>query len=573
VKEHFLQYFIFEAIITTITSSVVLPFILKIYQWVLVFVGTPYVLNDSFYKVRLSSARLWTFIFGIIVVALFLLLEYIILMILTVKHINKEPVRIIDAFITGILNIRRLLIPGIVHVISMALFFIPLFLISSNFNPINIPISIYDFINGSFRNQLFAFIALIAWLYIHIHTLYLLYFMLIKNDRLREALIKSFYVVKKNQKKMILIWLPVLFGCIFLLVLINFGIQSTIYWISGLAIYMTFKKVILFCLGVVVYGVVLLTFPFYVNYMVTVFQEITTKNDSPHHNRKIEIELVVYRTKFPKLLNRLQKSRFVRFGLVIVGFFTIFSLNYNLTKSSVRWDVNIAAHRGDSSTAPENTLASIQMAIDKQVEFVELDVKLTQDSIAVLHHDTTLKRTAGVSYKITDLTYQDILMYDVGENFSTEFTGTRVPTLYEALELCKNRINVILDIKDSKNSKQLIPIVLQIINELELNETVYIQSFNSAVLTQVRRLQPDIKIGQIMYYSSGDLSQLDVDFYAIKYSMITEHFVKQAKDLNREVWVWTVNSSAMLKEVLKYDIDGIITDYPERAQLIRSTSH
>lgn len=78
-------------------------------------------------------------------------------------------------------------------------------------------------------------------------------------------------------------------------------------------------------------------------------------------------------------------------------------------------------------------------------------------------------------------------------------------------------------------------------------------------------LNAEIKIGQILYFAIGDLSLLDVDFYTIEQVMLTEQFVKRAHRKGREVWVWTVNSERNLKEVLKYEIDGIITDYPARA--------
>src|SRR5699024_3889254 len=83
-------------------------------------------------------------------------------------------------------------------------------------------------------------------------------------------------------------------------------------------------------------------------------------------------------------------------------------------------------------------------------------------------------------------------------------------------------------------------------------------------LKKVREQNEEIDIGQILFLSAGNLSGLDVDFYTVRESMLTDRFMRHAKEENRDVWVWTVNLERNMKEVLKYDIDGIITDYPEK---------
>jgi len=48
--------------------------------------------------------------------------------------------------------------------------------------------------------------------------------------------------------------------------------------------------------------------------------------------------------------------------------------------------------------------------------------------------------------------------------------------------------------------------------------------------------------------------------------MLTKQLVERAHAAGREVWVWTVNNKRNMKEVLKFKIDGLITDYPVLAQ-------
>jgi glycerophosphoryl diester phosphodiesterase len=93
-----------------------------------------------------------------------------------------------------------------------------------------------------------------------------------------------------------------------------------------------------------------------------------------------------------------------------------------------------------------------------------------------------------------------------------------------------------------------------------------VQSFSPRLLAEVRKISPEIKIGQILRASSGGLTNIDVDFYTISQNMLTDNFIKMARRESRQIWVWTVNSESNIRTVLSYDINGIITDYPQRVR-------
>src|SRR5699024_11611430 len=95
-----------------------------------------------------------------------------------------------------------------------------------------------------------------------------------------------------------------------------------------------------------------------------------------------------------------------------------------------------------------------------------------------------------------------------------------------------------------------------------------VQSCNPTFLKLIRKENRDIDLGQILFLFAGNLSGLDVDFYTVRETMLTKRFVKQARKQNRRIWVWTVNNTRNIKKVLSYDVDGIITDYPERVQRV-----
>lgn len=156
---------------------------------------------------------------------------------------------------------------------------------------------------------------------------------------------------------------------------------------------------------------------------------------------------------------------------------------------------------------------------------------------------------------------------DIGWKFSSDFAGEKVPTLEMVLdELQDYNITLIIDLKPTDSTGELSREVVKLVEKFEMEEDVYIQAFDYPSLQAVREENSEIKIGQILYLVVGDLTKLDVDFYTIRQTMLSERFIKNARRLNREVWVWTVNKERNIKEVLKYDIDGIITGYPERVQ-------
>ncbi|PIB27146.1 hypothetical protein BFP77_14035 [Maribacter sp. 4U21] len=106
----------------------------------------------------------------------------------------------------------------------------------------------------------------------------------------------------------------------------------------------------------------------------------------------------------------------------------------------------VVAHRGDWRNAPENSAQSIENCIKLSVDFVEIDIAMTKDSVLVLLHDTTLNRTTTGEGRIIDKTYEEIkkLRLKNGVGFPTE---QKIPTLREALMIANGKIMLDLDIK------------------------------------------------------------------------------------------------------------------------------
>lgn len=113
-------------------------------------------------------------------------------------------------------------------------------------------------------------------------------------------------------------------------------------------------------------------------------------------------------------------------------------------KDSQNKEVIVVAHRGDWRNAPENSLQAITNCIEMRVDMVEIDVRKTKDGELVLMHDETIDRTTTGTGKVSDLTWNYLQTLKLRDGIGHE-TLHQIPTLKEALKLCKGKILVNLD--------------------------------------------------------------------------------------------------------------------------------
>lgn len=108
---------------------------------------------------------------------------------------------------------------------------------------------------------------------------------------------------------------------------------------------------------------------------------------------------------------------------------------------------DLVAHRGSCEERPENTLASIQHAMQSGATAVEVDVRWTKDRRLVLLHDEKLDRTTNGRGPVGEMTWDELRKLDAGSWFDPKFKDEKVPELHEVLALCKGKIGVMLDLK------------------------------------------------------------------------------------------------------------------------------
>ena len=152
-------------------------------------------------------------------------------------------------------------------------------------------------------------------------------------------------------------------------------------------------------------------------------------------------------------------------------------------------NVLVICHRGDWRNYPENSIPAIESVIKMGADIVELDIALTSDSVLVLQHDRTIDRCTTGRGKIIDMTYEEIQKYYLkNAHGARNSLDLKVPTLREALEVCKDRIVVNID-----KGYDHYDLVLAIAEELGVTEQILIKGSKS--LADVREKMPtDIEL-------------------------------------------------------------------------------
>lgn len=135
--------------------------------------------------------------------------------------------------------------------------------------------------------------------------------------------------------------------------------------------------------------------------------------------------------------------------------------------------VLIAAHRGDWRNFPENSLQSIQSAIDMGVDIVEIDVALTKDSVAVLMHDNSIDRTTTGKGKVSGLMYDQLKKFKLRDGLGRS-TDINIPTLEEAMNVAKGKVLINLD-----KSEDIIPVIYKILKRTNTHDQVVIGSYDT----------------------------------------------------------------------------------------------
>ena len=211
--------------------------------------------------------------------------------------------------------------------------------------------------------------------------------------------------------------------------------------------------------------------------------------------------------------------------------------------------VVVVSHRGDWRNYPENSLPAIESVIRMGVDMMELDLKMTRDSDLVLCHDGTLDRTTAESGPVSKYTQDELQQFDLKRGHGIAIPGLKIPTLRQALQVCKNRITVNVD-----QGYDYYDQVLAITEELGMTDQVLIKS--GRTVEEVRRklaehphnmmYMPVMSLDNPSATSTFDgylAAQLPQLAYELCFNELTDHVRQSAKrvlEAGSKVWVNTI---------------------------------
>jgi len=220
------------------------------------------------------------------------------------------------------------------------------------------------------------------------------------------------------------------------------------------------------------------------------------------------------------------------------------------------------AHRGASSLAVQNTLPAFEKARALGAQEYELDVHLTADGQLAVHHDESLKDTAGIDVQIGTLTAQELKNFPLKNPFSQE--PVFVPLLEEVLPIVSPDLTLLnIEIKNDGNRYPGVEKVLLkcLRNFPQLAPKILFSSFDYDTLARLRALNKNARIGQLT--RAFDVSQavsLHAGSVHLHYSRLSPQLLASCREHRLKVYCYTVNEPARAHQLTALGIDGIFTD-------------
>ncbi len=266
--------------------------------------------------------------------------------------------------------------------------------------------------------------------------------------------------------------------------------------------------------------------------------------------------------------------------------------------------VSIEGHRGSRGHLPENTIPSFILAIEQGSDTLELDVVITKDKKVLVSHEPWFSHVISTApngkpiakenereHNIYQMTFAETKKYDVGNIGNVGFPDQKplkvhkplMIDLFKAVEkfvkdkkLAPVRYNI--EIKSAPQGDgtfhpapdEFARLVLADVKKFGLEKRVIIQSFDLRPLQELKRTAPAIPLALLVGPTedlTGKLEKLTFvpDTLSPHFSLVNEKLVALCREKGMKLVPWTVNEVADLERMSKFDLDGIITDYPDRA--------
>lgn len=229
--------------------------------------------------------------------------------------------------------------------------------------------------------------------------------------------------------------------------------------------------------------------------------------------------------------------------------------------SRVEFRPLVVGHRGAKGHLPENTLPSIERAIELGAEAVEIDVHRVEDKLVVIH-DETVDRTTNGHGSLDAMTLQAVRALDAGN-------GARIPFLEEVIECVAGRVLLDIELKGADTATLAVEAIRRTVSEGRMHEDEFIvSSFDHLQLKQVRELEPSIGLLPLLFGVPHDLAAAGTALGCKSIAPNVKHLdgpvAADARTRGLGIYVWTANEPTTISRCIRAEVTGIISDFPER---------
>ncbi|TAA72836.1 glycerophosphodiester phosphodiesterase [Planococcus salinarum] len=270
--------------------------------------------------------------------------------------------------------------------------------------------------------------------------------------------------------------------------------------------------------------------------------------------------------------------------MILAGVYIFKDANQNDRHSSLLDEDSfvLIAHRGASAIAPEHTLASYQMAMDMDADFIEIDLQMTKDGVLVAFHDDTVDRTTDGSGKVAEMALADLKKLDAGSWFNAEnpdrvkdeYIGIGVPTLEEIFTAFGDRTNYYIETKQPDKNDGMEENLMELLDQYGLLEEslpegkVIIQSFSADSLKAIHKLDDEIPLIQLtddleQEIPSPETFELYREYavgIGVGYRNADEAYIAAAKEAGLLVHLFVVDELAEGEKLKSWGANGIFTN-------------
>ncbi|MFC4475540.1 glycerophosphodiester phosphodiesterase [Flavobacterium chungangensis] len=220
------------------------------------------------------------------------------------------------------------------------------------------------------------------------------------------------------------------------------------------------------------------------------------------------------------------------------------------------------AHRGAKAYEPENTLQAFQKALDLNSDGIELDVHLSSDESIIVIHDETIDRTTDGKGLVNDFTLAELKSFLIDGKY-------QIPTLNEVFDLVDKKGLINIELKGLSTASKVVALIEKYISEKNWNYNQFIiSSFDWNMLEETSNLNPNIPIG-VLTEENIDTALAFAEKINAKaihpdFNLLNKENVRQIQEKGFLVLPWTVNSEKDIQKVKSYNVNGIISDNPDK---------